>query len=146
MLVRELTRAECKDLLSRASIGRLACVQDDQPYVVPISLAFDGTDLYSFSTAGQKIQWMRANPRVEVEVDEIVDPLQWITVVVFGRYEEITRSAEHKAARAHAEEVLARRPTFWLPGSARTPVREPISPVIYRIAIASMTGRRAGGE
>jgi nitroimidazol reductase NimA-like FMN-containing flavoprotein (pyridoxamine 5'-phosphate oxidase superfamily) len=39
--------------------------------------------LYGFAFHGQKIDWMRANPNVCVEVDEIVDQYHWTTVLVF---------------------------------------------------------------
>ena len=73
MLMRELTTRECHDVLKRASIARLGCARDNQPYVVPVHVYFDGDYLYSFAMLGQKIAWMRENPRVCVEVDEIVD-------------------------------------------------------------------------
>ena len=31
MLVREMSRAECEELLARLSFGRLACARDNQP-------------------------------------------------------------------------------------------------------------------
>jgi hypothetical protein len=36
--------------------------------------------LYSFATIGRKVEWMRANPLVCVEVDEIVSRQKWQTV------------------------------------------------------------------
>src|SRR5262249_37750915 len=66
MLIHELTRTECTDILGRSSIGRLACSHFDQPYIVPISYSFDAEEdcVYGFSTVGQKILWMRENPKV----------------------------------------------------------------------------------
>ena len=102
MLIHELTRAQCLEVLMRVSVGRLACARHDQPYIVPVSFSFDPTDacLYSFSTVGQKIHWMRENPRVCVEVDEIDDHMHWTTVIVTGRYEEIRESMDAGAAQA----------------------------------------------
>ncbi len=71
MLIRELTRHECLELMTRSRLGRLACAHETQPYIVPIYFAYDNDYLYSFSTVGQKIQWMQANPNVCVEVDEV---------------------------------------------------------------------------
>ena len=144
MRVRELSQTACKRILSRARIARIACARDGQPYVTPVGVVFDGTDFYSFSTLGQKIEWMRENPLVCVEVDEIEDARHWTTVVAFGRFEELTRSPAHRRARAHAEEVLGRQDNFWVPAAARTTTREPTTPVFFRIVIESMTGRQAG--
>jgi nitroimidazol reductase NimA-like FMN-containing flavoprotein (pyridoxamine 5'-phosphate oxidase superfamily) len=144
MLVRELSQTACKKVLSRARVARIACARDGQPYVVPVGVVFDGSDLYSFSTLGQKIEWMRENPLVCVEVDEIEDAGNWTTVVVFGRFEELTRSPAHRRARAHAEEVLGHHDNFWYPAAARTSTREPTTPVFFRVIIESMTGRQTG--
>jgi nitroimidazol reductase NimA-like FMN-containing flavoprotein (pyridoxamine 5'-phosphate oxidase superfamily) len=144
MRVRELSQTACKRVLSRATVARIACARDGQPYIVPLGVVFDGTDLYSFSTLGQKIEWMRTNPLVCVEVDEIDDALHWTTVVAFGRFEELTRTAAHRRARAHAEEVLGRRGNFWEPAAARTTTREPTTPVFFRVVIDTITGRQTG--
>ena len=78
MLVHKLTAAECREVFARARLGRLACAKSNQPYVVPVSVYFDPDEnvLYGFSTIGQKIRWMRENPLVCVEVEEIVSRRQ----------------------------------------------------------------------
>ena len=101
MLIHELNQAECAEFLSRNSVGRLGCALFNQPYIVPIHFSFDAdrTCLYAFSMIGQKIEWMRKNPRVCVEVDEIAGKDQWTTVLVFGRYHELERSPKDAEAR-----------------------------------------------
>ena len=78
MVINEMSREECVALLVRATVFRLGCARDNQPYVLPISLAYDeaSASLYGFTTLGQKIEWMRANPLVCVETDDIVGPDQ----------------------------------------------------------------------
>jgi nitroimidazol reductase NimA-like FMN-containing flavoprotein (pyridoxamine 5'-phosphate oxidase superfamily) len=141
VLIHTLTRAECDAVLARASIGRLACARDDQPYLVPLHVAFDGYHLYGVATVGQKVEWMRQNPRVCVEVDEIADPGLWTTVLVFGEYEEVPPS--EKEARMWAQRLLESREAYWRPATARVTTHEHFSPVVYRIRISSVTGRRA---
>lgn len=70
MVILELNQSECTALLSSARLGRLACSKDGQPYVVPFHFVREGMNLYSFCLQGQKIEWMRANPLVCVQVDE----------------------------------------------------------------------------
>ena len=41
MLIQELTRQASLDLLARTRLGRLACTQGAQPYVVPVYFAYD---------------------------------------------------------------------------------------------------------
>ena len=147
MIIHELTPAECRDCLARTTLGRLACAQANQPYITPIFFAFDSGDdcLYSFATVGQKIEWMRENPRVCVAIDEIADELNWTTVVVFGRYEELTGTPRQTAALDRARELFERRRSWWLPAAGKVASgQEHGSPVVYRVRIDTATGRRAG--
>jgi len=145
MLIHELTTAQCTEVLARTSLGRLACARAGQPYVVPIHFSFDseGPGLYAFSTVGQKIVWMRENPKVCVEVEEISDKNRWTTVLVFGRYEEIQDSPDDAARRQRVWESFQQRPEWWLPAAAKLPSQERHAMVIFRIHIDRLTGRRA---
>lgn len=40
------------------------------------------------------------DPLVCVEVDEVVSPEEWASVIVFGRYEELPDSPEYQPQRA----------------------------------------------
>lgn len=143
MLIHELSRDECVEVLKRVTLGRLACVQDGQPYIVPVSFNLDGGYIYSFATVGQKIHWMRANPLVCLEVEEIGHRRHWTTVLAFGVYEEVTDSAEHAAARRRAQELFATRDRWWEPATGKTRSGEPHAAVLYRIRVNRLTGRRA---
>jgi nitroimidazol reductase NimA-like FMN-containing flavoprotein (pyridoxamine 5'-phosphate oxidase superfamily) len=142
MLIHELTREECLEVLGRNALGRLACVQDAQPYIVPVCFNLDGGYLYGFATVGQKVHWMRANPLVCLEVEEVSDRRHWTTVLAFGSYEELTDSAEHTAAQRRAQEMFAARDRWWEPATGKTTSREPHAAVLYRIGVHRLTGRR----
>ena len=148
MQIHELTPEQCCDVLSRTELGRLACARFDQPYVVPIHFSFDPARncVYAFSTVGQKIQWMRENPKVCLAVDEVHDRDAWTTVLAFGRYEELQREPEEGEARSRAEALFAKRNEWWLPAAAKVDGRHPQQVVVYRIQIDRLTGRRAGPD
>jgi nitroimidazol reductase NimA-like FMN-containing flavoprotein (pyridoxamine 5'-phosphate oxidase superfamily) len=147
-LIHELTLAECRDVLSRASLARLACARADQPYVVPVSFAYDteSNSLFSFSTIGRKVEWMRENPKVCLEIEDISDKFHWTTVVIVGRYDEIADSNEHTAIRRRALDLFKTRDEWWLPGAARLGPTEHHAMVMYRVLIDRMTGRRAARD
>jgi uncharacterized protein len=88
MLIQEMTRIECLSTLVQTRLGRLACARDNQPYVVPIYFVCEDPYLYGFTTLGQKVEWMRSNPLVCVEIDEIENSDQWTSIVVLGSYED----------------------------------------------------------
>jgi uncharacterized protein len=146
MLIHELTPAECRSVLGRATYGRLACARGDQPYIVPFVFQLDqaGACMYSFSTVGQKIDWMRENPKVCVEVDEVVDQFNWLSVVAFGRYEEIGDPTNDEDLRRQATDLLQQRAAWWLPAIGKLASgEEHHASVVYRILISKLTGRRA---
>lgn len=149
MLIQEMTRQASLDLLIRTHLGRLACSRGAQSYIVPIYFAYDNNCLYSFSTVGQKIEWMRANPLVCVQADEVVSSQQWMSVIVFGRFEELPDVPEWQSARASAHELLQRKGMWWEPGYVKTILygtQRPLVPVFYRIHIVQITGHHASPE
>lgn len=143
MIVHEMTSEQCYGFLKRMKFGRLGCARDNQPYVVPIYFACDGKHLYCFSTEGQKIEWMRDNPLVCVEVDEVISHLDWKSVVVLGRYEELSDVSARTAEREYALELLQKRAMWWQPAYVAVEHRsspDALTPVFYRIRIDQVTG------
>jgi nitroimidazol reductase NimA-like FMN-containing flavoprotein (pyridoxamine 5'-phosphate oxidase superfamily) len=106
MVIREMSREECLRVLAGARLARLACAHENQPYVVPVYLAYHEASecLYGFTTPGQKVEWMRANPLVCVEVDEIAAHDQWVSVIALGRYEELPETTVSDCARLQGPE------------------------------------------
>ncbi len=147
MLIQELTRQESLKVLARTHLGRLACARGMQPYIVPIYFAYQDYWLYSFSVLGQKIDWMRTNPLVCVEADQMRRE-EWTTVVVFGRYEELSDTSKFQSERTLAFNLLQQRAMWWEHGgSKKMPAGAPAAvPVFYRIKIEQITGRRAASE
>ena len=145
MLIQDMTREMSVDLLERAHIGRLGCVQGLQPYVVPFSFAYYRKFIYSFSTVGKKIEWMRANPLVCVEADEIVSRHEWQTVVIFGRYQELPDTPEFHRTRAVAHDLLAKTAMWWEPGYVKTLHKgeeRRLEPIYFRISINEISGHQ----
>jgi uncharacterized protein len=147
MFIREMTEDECRNALARVSFGRLACARDNQPYIVPIYFAYDGRHAYAFSIAGQKIDWMRSNPLICLEVDERKSRDEWMSVVVFGRYQELPDTTEFAPDRAQAHHVLQEHAKWWdyatVPGAEWRRKTGPFTPIFYRIHIDKMTGQKA---
>ena len=148
MFVQDMTTQECFHVLAHARFGRLACAHVNQPYIVPFHFVYEGDSLYGFTTLGQKVQWMRANPLVCVEFDEVEDPDRWMSIVIFGRYEELPDTPDNKQTRARVLELLQKHAEWWAPAIGAHEHRNPsqaMHPLFYRIQVRSITGRRAGG-
>ena len=149
MFIHEMTTAECYRALEKVNVGRLACARDGQAYAVPINFAFDGTYFYGFTTLGQKVEWMRANPLVCLEVDEIISESQWMSIVVFGQYEELPDKPEYEHARTRAHAFLQKRVIWWEPAALSQEHRDQphsLTPIFYRIHIKKITGHLATSE
>lgn len=54
MLISEMSREQCLDMLSRQGFGRLACAHHNRPYIVPIYFAYEPDHLYGFTNLRTK--------------------------------------------------------------------------------------------
>lgn len=146
MLIRTLATLECTKLLTANRFARLACAKDGQPYIVPLYYAHSDNHLYAFSMLGKKIDWMRSNPLVSVQVDEQGPGRSWKSVVVDGRYEELPDRVGHKLQRDHAWALLSRHADWWEPGAVKPGAPQAAADlphVFFRIFIAHVSGREA---
>jgi uncharacterized protein len=96
--VEDMAPAEMHALLQRESYGHLGCSREGRPYVVPMDYAYDGKELYFFTTEGMKTQFIEANPKVCLQVEEITDRTHWRSVMVIGQAEQLTNAEETQRA------------------------------------------------
>ena len=146
MIIYDMPTEECQKVLHRESFGRLACARKNQPYVVPIDFAYRNGYIYGFATLGQKIEWMRDNPCVCVEIDEVTTRDRWFSVIVTGSYEELPDTPELEGEVLAAYELIRKRALWWQPGYVSGLHRnrlQPPTPVFYRIRVEEVTGHRA---
>jgi nitroimidazol reductase NimA-like FMN-containing flavoprotein (pyridoxamine 5'-phosphate oxidase superfamily) len=139
MRIVAIYQPECSELLKRLYIGRLGCTLDNQPYIVPVHFSYKPDSIYIFSTLGKKIEWMRQNPK------EIIDGLEWLSVIVTGTYLELT-GPQYEDERRHAHQRLAQYSGWWrIPLAARREQTSDLSieTVFFRIDIESISGLRA---
>jgi uncharacterized protein len=149
MHIEDLTRTASLGFLAGHRFGRLACANQSQPYITPFSFAYHDPWIYSFATVGRKIDWLRANPLACVEVDDIRSFQEWTSVIVFGRYEELTDTGDGQATRDFAHGLLQQHQIWWEPGYARTILQgtpRPMTPVYFRLSIDEISGHRAAPD
>ena len=144
MTIQDMTAQECRAMLTGMRVARLACARDNQPYIVPVHVDLDEAFLYGYATLGQKIEWMRVNPLVCLEIDDLTSHGTWASVVVFGHYEELPHTPEYEGPRRVAERLFKRHPSWWEPASVPLGAHPQRPPVVFRICIDRVTGRVAG--
>ena len=106
-MTRTLSEAEARNLIAAGKIGRLGCVDNGEPYVVPINYVFEGMSIYSHSLPGRKLEILQAHPRACLQVDEIQNEFEWRSVIAFGNFEEIRVPSDRSAILG---KLLARFP------------------------------------
>lgn len=146
MLIRDMQREAADALLARVGVGHIACAEGSQPYVTPFSFGYDRSHVYGFSTVGRKIRALRANPLVCITAQEVVSFQEWKSVIVTGRYEELTDTEDFFSARATAHWVLSKHAEWWQPGYVKTihdGVERPLESVWFRIQVHSISGHEA---
>jgi uncharacterized protein len=138
-MIKQLSEDEARGLLARRSTGRLGCVlSDGSPYIVPVNYIVSQNRIYVHSLQGRKIEAMRRNIKVCLQVDDVHDEYNWCSAIAFGQYQEVTDSAEREWA---VRELLARFPHL-------TPVESvPVhdgqsSVVVFSIQIDTTSGVR----
>ena len=144
----EITESGCREILARATLARLGCSLDNQPYVVPVGIAYEPDYIYVFSTFGQKIRWMRTNPKVCVQIDELAGQSEWASVIATGEYQEL-HEPQFTDERDHARRLLEKRNLWWLNALAERRNELPdekIKPIFFRIRITSLSGLRGVTE
>lgn len=140
-MISTLSDGESLDLLRSARVGRLGCIVNGDPYIVPINITFENDSIYSHSLPGLKITALRANPRACVQVDEVENDLRWSSVLVFGNFEEIVRPTERKEILG----MLLKRFALLTPvESAIALDGSPLEVIIFRISIDRITGVSEG--
>lgn len=141
-----LTEQQINNLLVSQVVGRIACTNENKPYIVPVTYVFDGHYIYGQSEEGLKLGMLRKNPQVCFEVDSMLDMGNWQSVVVNGTFEEL-----HGNKAAKARDVLFSGIMHLMTSatvhkhehetSAELDDSNRIKPVMYRIKIKKKTGR-----
>jgi nitroimidazol reductase NimA-like FMN-containing flavoprotein (pyridoxamine 5'-phosphate oxidase superfamily) len=135
MTIGRLSEDDARAILRAGSLGRLGCIADGSPYVVPVNYCYDGKDIYIHTLPGRKINALRDNPRACLQVDEIQDSYHWRSVIAYGGYEEVS---DEKAREEILVILFNRAPNM-------TPVESKLADglkeiIVFRIKVDEITG------
>lgn len=151
-MIGKLTNEQIEEVLKSNLFGRIGCNDGKKTYVVPINYVYDGKYIIAHSVVGQKIRMMRKNPDICFQVDEIKNVNNWKSVIVWGKYLEITDEMErYNAMKIFVDRILKLKisETAIPPelSEKRVHPRSPgnIKPVIYRFVLTEKTGRYEKG-
>ena len=141
-----LNEQQINNLLSSQVVGRLACTDSVQPYLVPVTYAFDGNYIYGQTNEGMKLGLLRNNPNVCFEVDTMTNMANWQSVIVRGTFEELKDCEADNARAILKNRVFPMMTSATIDGEQHEVETElddsnRLKRVMYRISIAEKTGR-----
>jgi nitroimidazol reductase NimA-like FMN-containing flavoprotein (pyridoxamine 5'-phosphate oxidase superfamily) len=144
----ELNPQQIDQLLRAEVIGRLGCHADGRTYVVPVTYAYDGHDIYGHTGEGLKLRMMRANPQVCFEVEHIDNLANWQSAIVWGTFEELYGAELERAMALLLTRLLpvtaseSSQPFHGQSGTDVDPTHTGDGPArMYRIRISDRSGR-----
>jgi nitroimidazol reductase NimA-like FMN-containing flavoprotein (pyridoxamine 5'-phosphate oxidase superfamily) len=142
-MTRMLSEMEARNLIAGGRIGRLGCVGNGEPYVVPINYVFEDDSIYSHSLPGRKIELLRAHPRACLQVDEIENDFEWRSVIAYGNFEEVRVPSDRSSILS---KLFARFPLLTPVESVMAQDAGAPDTVVFRILVDRITGVAEGAE
>lgn len=91
--VQELSRDECRELLKRGVLGRLATAAGGEPDIYPVNYFSDGDSILIRTAPGTKLLELTVHSAVAFETDAYTDDEAW-SVVVHGRARQLDHQSE----------------------------------------------------
>lgn len=141
--MRTMLEDEARSLLRTAKVGRLGCIDNGEPYIVPINYIFEDDSIYSHTLPGRKLEALRAHPRACLQVDEIRDDLNWRSAIAYGDFEELRVPSDR---RTILTKLLTRFPLLTPVESVMAQDAGAPDSVVFRIVIDRITGVAEGDD
>lgn len=140
-------------VINNATVCRVGLVQDNRPYVIPLSFGFNGTHIYFHSASiGEKVEILKINNNVCVEFEQDISiiennkPCEWsaryFTVVVHGTAKLVVNPDEKKYG---LNQILGHYKARG--GDQNIFTDEEVRPVlVYKVTVKEIIGKISGME
>jgi uncharacterized protein len=146
---REITDPKAiEDILRRATVCRLAMVDNGQPYLIPLTFGYSNNTLYFHSaSSGRKMEVLHRNPRIcfEADIDHELRigekacdyGMKFRSVIGYGSVQFISDPAEKIKGLDILMSKYAAGPFEYAENHLK-------NIVIYKVAIESISAKAAG--
>jgi uncharacterized protein len=138
---RKLSPEECRILLARNHVGRLAHSLFDHVGIVPMAYIYHDNALWGRTGPGVKTRVLERNPRVAFQVDEVEGLFRWRSVVVRGEFAMLSAAGSENRLRAWRDALDSARQLLPETFTERDPV--PFRTILFRISITTVSGVEA---
>jgi len=147
-MIIKLGNSKCRALLSNNFIGHLAYIYKKRPFVIPITYYYDNSTntILGYSGGGHKINALRIDNGVCLEVVEIDSVNSWRSVAVQGTYREFIGSSAkinlHKFSEG-IKDVIRKTEgkDFQFLSEFSSKIYKEGVPIVFKIDIEEITGR-----
>ena len=141
--LREMPLSECEEMLLASRVGRIGVRSEAGVYIVPVAFAFAEGAIFGHSAPGKKMALLRLWPHVGFQVDEVRGVTDWRSVLVQGKWHELTE----EAGKGHARAVLLRAfdGNLWWATAGHGHRTSLADAMLYRIDIEEISGRAQDG-
>ena len=136
---RTLDAAECRALLARHRVGRIAYSLHDRVDIEPVHYVSDGDWLFGRTSMGTKLSTLAHHPWCAFEVDEVHALFDWTSVVLKGSFHLLDPEGGSPDAYRRARELL----TQLVPETFSPDDPVPHRTILFGIFVQEMTGRAA---
>ena len=137
----ELTREQCRALVQRNHIGRIAYTLHDRVEIEPISYVAEGEWIFMRTSEGSKLEKLRHHPWAAFQVDEIRSHIDWKSTVVHGHIQNISADQSPVARDALAAAIAVLQT---VDPHAFTPMdTAPHRDQVLRLHLDDITGKQA---
>ena len=141
----EMTATEAMEFLADETVGHLAVVDGEEPYVSPISYVVKDGTLFFRSRPGRRLRALQAHPRLCIEVSIVDDEANtWTSVCVWGDAEIVTDPNVDAEVVAMLLAKYADASEAVLSFASGPDLGEQTA--VVSIAVDTITGRRSGKE
>lgn len=141
----KLSQKEAKEFLKNNIYGHLGCHASGKTYVVPISYAYNGKNIYCHTHEGMKIDMMRENSSVCFQVQAIDSLANWKSVIIQGTFRELITLERKKGIKALIERHVPAVVTETVKISPDWPFTDTehieIPGIIFSISVDDISGR-----
>ncbi len=141
-------RAEIEAVIAEAQVCRLAMCDKDVPYIIPMSFGYaDGVFYFHCAAAGRKLDILRNNPNVCIELEAGVSVktgakacdwgMNFRSVIAVGRIEWVDAPDAKRRALDLIMTRYARGPFDYVESAL-------VRTVVFKVGVTQMTGKRSG--
>lgn len=142
----DLDHPDVEAELSQGVVGRIGCLSNGRPYVVPVCYVYHEGCVYGHSMPGAKLTALQQGGAVCFEVENIIDLSNWRSVIAWGTVELLEGAAARDGLNLLLDRLAPELGPEFAAAHAAAHSGAEFTGTVYRIHLTEKTGRYEKGE